>query len=1130
MKKLLLLATITAFVVCPYVMVAQKSSSHSSPTQQNLKSIQNDFYAAWSKRDHDAAREDEEEGEEGYNQFKRWEWQMQSRTFPSGNLPDPGITARERDSYLRKFPNANTTRNAAWEHIGTSVVPSNGGGAGRINVIRFDPVTPSTFYIGGAGGGIWKTSDNGSSWTPLGDQLPVTSIADIAIDPLNTNIIYAATGDGYGYEATWQSDSDFWGGVYAAGIFKSIHGGSSWEPTGLSFQQDNLEIIQRMLIHPTNPDILLAATRNGIYRTTDAGDTWTLVQNTHCYDMAFNTANPDYIYAAGNKDILLSTDAGATWSVLADNLGGSGRISIETTPANSNVIYALFEKNSKLFKSSDGGLNWETEDSPPAGFYGYYDMVMALSPFDENLLITGGYSIARSQNGGQNWQIISDATFTASDYVHPDNHALEFDPLDAGKMYSGNDGGIFRSSNLGSTWSDLSNGLSIAQIYRLSSSVMNPSLITSGWQDNGCNLWNGSNWKQIFYADGMETIIDYTNPDIIYMEYQGGALEKSTDGGNNWSYISPSYGTWLTPYVMDPENHLVLYYGGSSVYKTTNGGNSWSDIGDLFSGDYCYALAVAPSNTNYVYAASLDKIFVTTTGSGPWTNITAGLPNTEAGINYIAVSNTDPLSVWVVFSGYSDGNKVFHSADGGNSWDNVSGSLPNVPANTIVYHNDSPDGVYIGTDIGVFYKDNTLSDWMFYNTGLPNVMVHELEINYNSNKLLAATYGRGLWQSDLYYTVQYANDIGAVSVDQPVNDVCYSIIDAVINVKNYGSNPINSFDVDYSVDSGPPDTYTWNGSLASLATVSISLPSITGISAGNHIFHVSTSNPNGNTDNNLFNDDASSAFTVVGGGASLPVQEGFETGAFPPTGWSLNNDDDLWSMTNTAGGFGNSSHSAKADFFHVSSGSDYLTTEYLNFSDAIPPVKLKFSVAYARRNANKNDTLKVAVSTDCGQTFSDEFIDGGLSLATAPDLQSAEFIPAANQWKDEVVDLSPYDSFDKVLIRFEVKSDHGNDLYLDDINLYGLSTNVATATSHKEIFVFPNPSERDLNVVLSDGSTGEIIFELYDLTGKRVFELKKEKYVFTETYQLNTLVKTPGFYLLKVKTNYQTHIQQVELE
>jgi photosystem II stability/assembly factor-like uncharacterized protein len=540
--------------------------------------------------------------------------------------------------------------------------------------------------------------------------------------------------------------------VYTAGILKSNDGGATWNATGLSYSQNNLQIIQRLIIHPSNSNILVAATRTGIYRSADAGANWSLVDPNHCYDLEFNTANPNIIYASGNQDILQSSDAGATWVVLKNNLCVTGRISIETSAANSSVIYALCESGN-LYKSTDGGVTWPAKTSPAgaATFYGYYDLVLECSDANSEYLLAGGLYVAKSTNGGTSWQTTSVySPYTASNYVHADNHELEFLPGSTSTIFSGNDGGIFKSTNTGSSWTDLSGGLSVAQIYRLSTSATNPSIVYSGWQDNGSNRWNGTTYTQVYGADGMEAIVDYTNSNTVFIETQYGSIYKSTNGGSSFSSVAPSSGAWVTPYIMDPVDHLKMYAVYTSVYKSTNGGSMWTNIGsNLFSGDYASSIAVAPSNTNYVYASSFGKMKKTTTAASPWTDITAGLPVSSAGINYIAVSNTDANSVWVAMSGYSAGNKVFHSTNAGGTWTNVSGSLPNLPVNTIVYENGSAGRVYVGTDVGVYYRDDNTSDWVYYNDGLPNVMVHELEINYTSNKLVAATYGRGIWESDL---------------------------------------------------------------------------------------------------------------------------------------------------------------------------------------------------------------------------------------------------------------------------------------------------------------------------------------------------------------------------------------------
>jgi len=204
---------------------------------------------------------------------------------------------------------------------------------------------------------------------------------------------------------------------------------------------------------------------------------------------------------------------------------------------------------------------------------------------------------------------------------------------------------------------------------------------------------------------------------------------------------------------MDPVTPATIYQGCSSIYKSTNSGSSWTNIGNaLFSttsNNSCEDIAIAPSDVSTIYACSFNKIVKTTNGGTSWTTITGTLPVSTTAINQIAISYDDPNKVWICLGGYSSGNKVFKSIDGGTTWTNVSGTIPNIPVNTIVYQNGSSDRLFIGTDIGVYSIDNTVTDWVYFSRALPNVLVHELEINYGSNKLVAATYGRGIWQIDL---------------------------------------------------------------------------------------------------------------------------------------------------------------------------------------------------------------------------------------------------------------------------------------------------------------------------------------------------------------------------------------------
>lgn len=738
MKKLLL-------PVLALVIFSAANAQDAKNTNRNFYEIRKKFLAEYEQLEKQKKVEKEEKDGDGLmQQFRRWEYIAQGRLLPGGYLPTEDMNWKAWEEYQSTHADqfALVPQRTVWTQVGASVVPSLGGGAGRVNVIRFDPLSTDIMYIGTAGGGVWKTTDGGTTWKPIGDQYPVTSIADIAIDPANGNNIFVATGDGAGYEF---GQNDFWGGVYSAGIMRSTDGGATWGRVA-KLEQTDKNIIQRLLFSSKDTALIMAR-RDAVYLSKNGGRTWTNVLAAHCYDMEFNTADSKIVYAGGEGKLYKSTDAGATWTTIRSGLS-TGRMSIEVSASNPDVIYILTSSNFQ--KSTDGGATWTNKTYPSgASFYGYYDLVLGCAGANSDYLIAGGLNTVKSTNGGSSWTTVDNwSSYTAPNYVHADKHTAIFYPGSTTDILVGTDGGIFKTTNGGTNWSDLSNGLAIAQIYRLGTTPQNTDLVISGWQDNGCNKWDGTNWTRVYGADGMEAAIDYTNENTMYEEYQYGGLQRSTNGGTSWSYIAPSSGFWLTPFIIDPVNSSRLYYGAfGSLYKSDNKGTNWSTVKGVSIGDYIMAIAVAPSNNNIVYVAGNNRIMKADLTTNTATNITGTLPTTTSGINYIAVSDTDPNKVWVAMAGYTAGDKVFRTTDGGATWTNVSGTLPNIPVNTIVYHNGSSDRVFIGTDIGVFMIDDSLTDWVVYGKKLPNVMVHELEINYTSNELVAATYGRGIWQT-----------------------------------------------------------------------------------------------------------------------------------------------------------------------------------------------------------------------------------------------------------------------------------------------------------------------------------------------------------------------------------------------
>ncbi|MFM2135103.1 MAG: hypothetical protein RL021_503, partial [Bacteroidota bacterium] len=631
-----------------------------SVSKNQFSEIQRRFDTYWSSR-HVSADEEENAAQGGYQQFKRWEWFTRQRVMPLGQPIDPDILLRESAGYRSAHPVSFKRSRSMWQSIGPATLPANDGGAGRINVFRIQPGNNSVIYVGAACGGVWKTTDGGTTWMPMSDRLASISIADIAINPRNPDTVYVATGDGYGYEVS----GGFWGGTYSAGVMLSPDGGLTWQSSGLSFAQTSSEIIQRLVIKPDQPEVLLASTRNGLFRSADAGQTWNVVRNGHHFDIEFHPTRPDTVFATDESSLLWSLNGGLTWAVRQSGLC-SGRLSLALTPANVNRVFVVCE-NMDFFRSDDLGATIQQLTSPTdADFYGYYDAVLAVSPTNANTVICGGLRMAKSVDGGNTWTQIGAS-------VHPDQHYIDYQPGSGQVVYSCNDGGFYKSLNGGSSFTDLSEGLSIKQYYRFAHSALDSSLIYAGAQDNGTDRFAAGAWTRVFGGDGMDCMIDYVNDQNAYVSYQYGALQKSTDGGQNFYDISPSAGEWVTPLAMHPLNPQIIYGGYEEVYRSISGGGSWTPLSSGTFNALLISLDVNRSDPDYIYAATMDRVYRTSDDGVSWTDITSGLPVNVASVTSVTSCWSDPMIIWVTFSGYASGQKVYRSADGGATWQNMSG-------------------------------------------------------------------------------------------------------------------------------------------------------------------------------------------------------------------------------------------------------------------------------------------------------------------------------------------------------------------------------------------------------------------------------------------------------------------------
>lgn len=694
----------------------------------------------------------------GMKQFLRWKYFTEPRVYPSGNRMN-SVSAYEEKIKFEKQNNFQRNKTANWQPLGpvTWTSSSYNPGNGRINAVRVDPNDSNRIYVGTPAGGCWKTTDGGQTWNPISDNLPVIGVTDIAINPNNSNEIYIATGDGFS------------GTTYSIGVLKSIDQGATWNATNLNFFRSQSVRSRRLAINPLDPSILWVATNAGLFKTRDGGNSWVSVLSGDVRNVKIKPGDTSVVYASTDQ-FYRSTDGGNTFSLSTGiaNASSINRMEIAITNANANYVYAVTGSQSDasfegLYLSINSGASFTKMSSSPnilagassgngSGGQSWYDLAIAANHQNANEVYVGGINVWRSTNAGVNWTIKSHWTYPSNiGYTHADIHALEWYN---GKIYCGSDGGVFSSTDNGDNWNNLSDGLQISQFYQMASTEANSEILMGGTQDNGCFYRDATgNWDHILGGDGMNVVIDRTNPNIVYYSWQNGGIHVSYNGGatgtnTTGSIRSVENGAWVTPFVQDPVSSVTMYSGFENVWKTTNRGASWSSISNFSGSNTIRQLKVAPSNNNYIYVAFNDnRIYRTTNGGNNWSLVNSGLPNRV--ITDIEIHPSYEDSIWVSFSGYFISSKVFVSGNAGTNWSNLSSNMPNLPVNDLAY-DTVMHRIYAGTDIGVYYQQTATSlGWFDYNTGLPNVIVNELEINYGTDKIRAATYGRGMWETNL---------------------------------------------------------------------------------------------------------------------------------------------------------------------------------------------------------------------------------------------------------------------------------------------------------------------------------------------------------------------------------------------
>jgi len=840
MKKILFFCSA---LVISFSSTAQDWAEYMQKPNANLYQAQHMFHMYWQGKD------SLEKGK-GYKAFKRWEHFAAPRVYPSGNIGLLSQTAQNYQSFLDtyvapqnnnniggKYNNNNLIASTTWTPMGPfGALAGSAGGqllkAGRLCFITINPTNTLNLYVGAPAGGLWRSFDGGASWSTNTDNLSVNGVSDLAIDPTNTLVMYMAMGDGDG------------GDTRSTGVLKSLDGGNTWANTGLVFPVANNFLIRRLVINPSNTQILLAATNGGIYRTINGGTSWAVVQASGCYDLEFQPGNPNTVYAGGTT-FRRSTDGGATWTMIAAGIPTTGvsRMAIAVSPADVNRVYVLAGRTSDqgmmgVYQSTNAGVSFNTI-SPGGGInllgwnsngldlggQAWYDLAIAASPLNANEVVTGGVNVWRTTNAGASWAIYGHWTGSGAPFTHADHHDLEY--AANGTLFNANDGTIYRRS--GALWTDLEQTMNISQIYKIGTSALTANKWITGHQDNGTSIWNGITYSASLGGDGMDCFIDRTNDNNLFGEYYNGAFRRSTNGGATWTgYTTGLSGSapWVTAWKQDPQTANTLYAGYSNMFRSILGTGSWTMMTALPVGGTVNEFAVAPSNSLVIYVLKNAGIYKTINGGTSWTTVTGTVPVGSGSPQWIIISPTDPNKAWVMLSGYSAGNKVFTTTNGGATWTNYTANLPNIPANCGVYQVGSSDRIYVGMDVGVYYRDNTQLTWTLYNTGLPNTPLADMEISpADPTKLIAATYGRGVWKVDVIASL------------------------APVTAFNYSGTPCTGSPVQFNdVSINGPTSWTWSAAPAGGVTIntpSTQNPTITFANPGTYTVSLATSNGNG---------------------------------------------------------------------------------------------------------------------------------------------------------------------------------------------------------------------------------------------------------------------------------------------
>jgi photosystem II stability/assembly factor-like uncharacterized protein len=685
--------------------------------------------------------------------------------------------------------------------------------SGRISDLAVHPKDPSHYYVAVASGGVWKTTNNGTTWTPVFDNEASYSIGVVVLDPKNPLTVWVGTGENNSQRSV----------SYGDGVYRSDDGGKTWKNMGLK----QSEHIGRIAIDPRDSNVVYVAAQGplwgpggdrGLYKTTDGGKTWNKVlnisENTGVSDVAIDPNEPDTLYAAayqrrrhvwtlinGGPESALhkSTDAGATWKRLRAGLPTvqMGRIGIAISPADTNVVYATVEaaeRRGGIFRSSDRGESWERRN-PYDTTAMYYGEIFA-HPKDVDRIYVPNVLTMVSDDGGRTLRPLGERA------KHVDNHVVWVDPANTNHYLIGSDGGLYESYDRGATW-DFKENLPVTQFYDVTTDNAAPFYnVYGGTQDNfsvggpsrtrsASGIVN-SDWIVTNGGDGFRTQVDPEDPNILFSESQYGGLVRFDKRTGERVGIQPQVAraeaplrwNWDSPFIISPHSRARLYFAANKLYRSDDRGDSWTLIsGELsrainrdelpvmgkvwgvdtvarhastsFFGN-ATALAESPKKEGLIYIGTDDGLMqVTEDGGKTWRKIDKfpGVPDMTY-VSRILASSHDANTVYATFDNHKNADfkpYVLKSTDAGRSWVSITSNLPaNGPTLAVAEDHVNPGLLFVGTEFGLFFSIDGGKKWVQLKGGMPTIAVRDLNIQKRENDLVVGTFGRGIYILDDY--------------------------------------------------------------------------------------------------------------------------------------------------------------------------------------------------------------------------------------------------------------------------------------------------------------------------------------------------------------------------------------------